>query len=190
MTDLVLTPNEQAFAIQEERITIHAEVGDVHVRVVKPVGTTGFVPVVLYVHGEGRIRDDDDTQESLVRDFALGANTAVVFVGYSLSAPADRPVVIEQAYAAVRWVTVHGAANGLDASRLVIAGDRLDPNAGARGVLADGPRISGRAMAWFWAHYSPGMGGGEEPPSGRYLSRSRSAPLSVLGAPPSPASDS
>lgn len=37
--------------IDETWITVPAEVGDVPVRIVKPLGATGPLPVVLYVHG-------------------------------------------------------------------------------------------------------------------------------------------
>lgn len=162
MSNLLLTPNEHVSPIQDERITIRAEAGDLVMRLIKPVDTLGFVPVVLYVCRENRTRDGASTGECLARDFALGARSAVIFIGDGdgdgggdgdgVSYSADRR--LGQVYAAVRWITAHGASNGLDASRLVIAGDRLDQNEDASEILfADGPHISGRAMAWFWAHY-------------------------------------
>ena len=189
MTGRTQGPNEQSSTIQEERITIPAEVGDVHVRIVKPAGAMCLLPVVLYVHGEARIHDDEaDTREVLARDFALGARTAVVFIGHTRSPAADRPVETAQAYAAVRWVTTHGAAHGLDASRMVLAGDRRPPNVEGREIFADGPHLSGRAMAWFWTHYSPDLGRDEKPQRGRFLSQPLSARSSVSGGLRFPAS--
>jgi acetyl esterase/lipase len=42
--------------VDESWITVPAEVGDVPVRIVKPLGTTGPLPPVLYVHGDGARR--------------------------------------------------------------------------------------------------------------------------------------
>ena len=39
--------------VDEQWITVPAAVGDVRVRIVKPVGSTGPLPTVLYVHGGG-----------------------------------------------------------------------------------------------------------------------------------------
>ena len=34
-------------------ITVRAEVGDVKIRIVKPIGASGDLPTILYVHGGG-----------------------------------------------------------------------------------------------------------------------------------------
>ena len=39
--------------VDEQWTTVPAAVGDVRVRIVKPVGSTGPLPTVLYVHGGG-----------------------------------------------------------------------------------------------------------------------------------------
>src|SRR5690348_9893976 len=41
--------------VDEKWITVPAEVGEVRVRIVKPVGSGGVLPVILYVHGGGWI---------------------------------------------------------------------------------------------------------------------------------------
>src|SRR5205823_3707504 len=55
-------------------------------------------------------------------------NAAVVFVEYDRSPEAHFPVAIEQAYATARWITEKGHAQGLDASRLAVAGDSVGGN--------------------------------------------------------------
>ncbi|WP_439379656.1 alpha/beta hydrolase fold domain-containing protein [Amycolatopsis lexingtonensis] len=54
-----------------------------------------------------------------------------MFVEYSRSPEARYPVAIEQVYATARWITTDGAAEGLDASRLAIAGDSVGGNMSA-----------------------------------------------------------
>ena len=114
--------------IDEKWITVPADVGDVPVRIVKPIGTAGHLPVVLYVHGGGWVLGNAGTHDRLVRELAAGAGAAVVFVEYTRSPEARYPVAIEQAYAVAEWIVRHGALEGLDASRLAIAGDSVGGN--------------------------------------------------------------
>jgi acetyl esterase/lipase len=101
------------------------------VRIVKPAGTTTDLPVVLYVHGGGWVLGNAGTHDRLVRDLATGADAAIVFVEYDRSPEAHHPVAVEQAYATARWIMNEGAAKGLDASRLAIAGDSVGGNMAA-----------------------------------------------------------
>ena len=76
--------------------------GQIALRIVRPRGATGPLPVVLYFHGGGWVLGDRDTHDRLVREIAVGAQVAVVFVEYSRAPEAAYPVAIEQAYAATR----------------------------------------------------------------------------------------
>jgi acetyl esterase/lipase len=120
--------------IVEEWVTVPADVGDVRVRIVRPVRAPNVLPVVLYVHGGGWILGNAGTHDRLVRELAVGAQAAVVFVEYDRSPEARHPVAIEQAYATARWILKEGAERGLDATRLAVAGDSVGGNMAA--VLA------------------------------------------------------
>ena len=114
--------------VDDTWITVKAEVGDVDVRLVKPVGATGLLPTVLYVHGGGWVLGNAGTHDRLVRELAVGAKVAVAFVEYDRSPEAHYPVAIEQAYATARWIIADGQNHGLDASRLAVAGDSVGGN--------------------------------------------------------------
>ncbi|MFG2074782.1 alpha/beta hydrolase [Nonomuraea maritima] len=114
--------------VDERWITVPAEVGDVRVRIVKPAGASGTLPVVLYVHGGGWVLGNAGTHDRLVRELAVGARAAVAFVEYDRSPEARYPVAIEQAYATARWITSNGAEEHLDASRMAVAGDSVGGN--------------------------------------------------------------
>ncbi|MGW5656854.1 alpha/beta hydrolase [Streptomyces humi] len=114
--------------VDEKWITVPAEVGDVRVRILKPVGSSGPLPVILYVHGGGWVLGNAGTHDRLVRELTVGAKAALVFVEYDRSPEAKYPVAIEQAYATARWITTEGAGEGLDASRLAVAGDSVGGN--------------------------------------------------------------
>jgi acetyl esterase len=57
--------------------------GPVAIRIVRPRGGTGALPVVVYFHGGGWVLGDVDTHDRLIREIANGAQAAVVFVDYS-----------------------------------------------------------------------------------------------------------
>lgn len=112
--------------IDEEWITVDGgPTGSVKVRIVKPVSTTGTLPVVFYIHGAGWVFGNAHTHDRLVRELAVGAEAAVVFPEYDRSPEAKYPIAIEQNYAAAQWVFTHGAEKGLDASRFAVSGDSV-----------------------------------------------------------------
>ncbi|MEU1662067.1 alpha/beta hydrolase [Streptomyces sparsogenes] len=115
--------------VDEEWITVAGgPTGSVRARIVKPAGSTGTLPVILYIHGAGWVFGNAHTHDRLVRELAVGANAAVVFPEYDLSPEARYPVAIEQNYAVAQWVVREGASKGLDGSRLAVAGDSVGGN--------------------------------------------------------------
>jgi acetyl esterase len=117
--------------IDEEWITVPASVGDARVRIVKPQGATGMLPVIVYMHGGGWILGNAATHDRLVRELAVGARAAVAFVEYPNSPEAHYPVAIEQGYATAQWIVREGASKGLDASRMAVAGESVGGNMSA-----------------------------------------------------------
>ena len=105
--------------------------GEVKVRIVKPRGAKGTLPVVLYIHGAGWVFGDAHTHDRLVRELAVGVGAAVVFPEYDRSPEARYPVAIEQNYAVAQWIVEEGASQGLDAARLAVAGDSVGGNMSA-----------------------------------------------------------
>lgn len=114
--------------VYDRWIDVPAEVGDVRVRIVKPIGAPAFLPVILYVHGGGWVLGNAGTHDRLVRDLAVGVGAAVVFVEYDRSPEARYPVAIEQAYATAQWIVRHGLSEGLDPDRMAVAGDSVGGN--------------------------------------------------------------
>ncbi|GAA2873503.1 alpha/beta hydrolase [Streptomyces mexicanus] len=102
--------------------------GHVRVKVVRPAGSPGRIPVVLFLHGLGWVLGDAGTHERLVRAFALGTDAAVVFVEYERAPEAQYPVALEQCYAVARWICERGGEIGLDGSRMAAVGDSAGAN--------------------------------------------------------------
>jgi acetyl esterase/lipase len=111
--------------VDDRWITVPAQVGDVRVRIVRPPDATGLLPAILYMHGGGWVLGNADTHDRLVRELAVGTNAAVVFVEYDRSPEAHYPVAIEQGYATAQWIMREGATNGLDSTRIAVAGDSV-----------------------------------------------------------------
>jgi len=124
LDDLQAAPVEK-LPIEEEWISVPAAVGDARVRIVKPVGSSGMLPVIVYMHGGGWILGNAGTHDRLVRELAVGAGAALLFVEYPNSPEAKYPVAIEQGYATAQWAIREGAAKGLDASRMAVAGESV-----------------------------------------------------------------
>ena len=119
--------------------------GSVPIRVVRPVGAAELLPVVMYFHGGGWILGDRDTHDRLVREIAVGAEAAVVFVDYARAPEARYPIAIEQAYAATRYVADNAASLHIDPLRLAVVGDSVGGNMAAAITLMAkqrrGPKI-------------------------------------------------
>jgi acetyl esterase len=120
--------------------------GSVPIRIVRPAGTAGVLPVVMYFHGGGWILGDRDTHDRLVREIAVGAEAAVVFVDYARAPEARYPVAIEQAYAATRYLADNAASLRIDPLRLAVVGDSVGGNMAAAVTLMAkqrrGPKIA------------------------------------------------
>ncbi|WP_327594359.1 alpha/beta hydrolase [Streptomyces chartreusis] len=115
--------------VDEEWVTVAGgPTGEVRVRVVRPAGATGTLPVIIYIHGAGWVFGNAHTHDRLVRELAVGTGAAVVFPEYDLSPEARYPVAIEQNYAVAQWVVREGSDNGLDAGRIAVAGDSVGGN--------------------------------------------------------------
>jgi acetyl esterase len=82
--------------VADKWITVPADVGEVRVRIVKPVDAIGALPTILYTHGGGWVLGNAGTHDRLVRELAVGVNAAVVFVEYDRSPEAHYPVARRQ----------------------------------------------------------------------------------------------
>ncbi|MFF3243003.1 alpha/beta hydrolase [Streptomyces sp. NPDC002870] len=116
-------------AVDEEWVTVQGgPTGSVRARIIRPAGSTGPLPVILYIHGAGWVFGNAHTHDRLVRELAVGAGAAVVFPEYDLSPEARYPVAIEQNYAVAQWVARQSLHSDLDATRIAVAGDSVGGN--------------------------------------------------------------
>jgi acetyl esterase len=111
--------------IDVEWLTLPSPYGDANVRLIRPKGARGILPVIVYMHGGGWVLGNAATHDRLVRELAVGANAALAFVDYPNSPEARYPVAIEQGYATAQWIVREGSSKRLDASRMAVAGESV-----------------------------------------------------------------
>jgi acetyl esterase/lipase len=125
--------------VQETWFTVPADVGDVQVRLLRPIDAVAPLPVILYMHGGGWVLGNAHTHDRLVRELVAGTGAALAFVEYDRSPEARYPVAIEQGYAVAQHIMRDGAVHGLDPERMAVAGDSVGGNmTAALTLMAEG----------------------------------------------------
>ena len=85
--------------------------------------THAELPVLLYLHGGGFVIGGLETHDSLCRQLALRSGAAVLALDYRLAPEHPFPAAVEDAWSAMRWLSVQAASLGLDGRRLAVGGD-------------------------------------------------------------------
>jgi acetyl esterase len=149
--------------------------GQVSVKIYRPQGSAGVMPVLLFTHGAGWVFGDAHTHDRLVRELATRAQAAAVFVNYSLSPEARYPTAIEEIYAVLKWIGEHGAEQALDPGRIAVAGDSVGGNmTAALTIMAKqrgGPPIAAQLLYYPVTDASFDTGSYDQFASGYWLSR-------------------
>jgi acetyl esterase/lipase len=125
LDDAQVAARVEKLPIDEEWVTVPSAYGDARVRLIRPKGADGVLPVILYMHGGGWVLGNAATHDRLVRELAVGAQAALAFVEYPNAPEGRYPVAIEQGYATAQWITRGGATKDLDPSRMAIAGESV-----------------------------------------------------------------
>jgi acetyl esterase len=149
---LALAPPQ--LAVEEARdLRFHGPGGEIAARYYRPMGEKPgeALPVVVYFHGGGWVCGDLDTHDSVCRGIAVHGRCAVVAIDYRMGPEQKFPAAVEDAIAAVRWVSASAASLGADASRLVVAGESAGGNLAAVAALAlreSGPAIAMQVLVY------------------------------------------
>ena len=109
-------------------------------QIIRPRNAAEPLPAVMFFHGGGWALGELKTHARLVREIAVGANAAVVFVSYTRAPEARYPTAVEQCYAATRYVHENAAALNIDPLRLAVVGDSSGGNLAAAVALLAGRR--------------------------------------------------
>jgi acetyl esterase/lipase len=109
--------------VEEKDIEVDGVTVKVYIQ--RPEGATGILPVILFLHGGVWIAGDFNNHQGLTRDLVVATGFASVFVEYTPIPEALYPTQLRQSFAALKWVGRDGAANGLDAGHLAVAGNSV-----------------------------------------------------------------
>jgi acetyl esterase/lipase len=124
--------------------------GEVSLKIYRPAGVEGVLPVLLYTHGAGWVFGDAHTHDRLVRELTVRSQAACVFPEYRRAPEAPYPSAIEEVYAALEWVAAKGAEHDLDGARIALAGDSVGGNMTAAVTLMakdrGGPSIAAQLL--------------------------------------------
>lgn len=88
-------------------------------------------PVMVYLHGGGWVVGNLEAYDPLCRKLANAGQCVVVSVDYRLAPEHQFPTPVEDAHAAVVWVTENATELDVDVSRLIVAGDSAGGNLAA-----------------------------------------------------------
>jgi acetyl esterase len=117
------------------------------------------LPLVIYLHGGGFVLCSLDTHDRLMRLLALDSGAAVIGVDYRLAPEHPFPAPLDDCVAAVRWIRAEAVKLGVDADRVVLAGDSAGANLALASLLtlrdADDPPVQGAALFYgcFWRRF-------------------------------------
>ncbi len=115
------------------------------------LGSTSDLPVVLWIHGGGYIVGDPKNESRWAAAFLDKIDCVVACPGYRLAPRHPFPAALDDLVAAHSWLREHGAPNGMDPNRVVIAGESA--GGGLAAALAqrlhdDGVEVLGQVLVY------------------------------------------
>lgn len=109
-------------------------------------------PVVVFFHGGGWVLGNIQSHDTVCRNLAQATNFTVISVEYRLAPEHKYPAAIDDAYFATQYVANNADILGVDASKLVVAGDSAGGNLAAAVCLRardeDGPAIAKQVLIY------------------------------------------
>jgi acetyl esterase len=105
------------------------------VRLYRPDGQDGVLPVYLHIHGGGFAIGNIDALDRFKREVAAEAGVVVAGLEYALSPEHPYPTALEQVLAVLRWLQTEAANLGIDPLRIGIGGDSAGGNLALAALL-------------------------------------------------------
>lgn len=109
---------------KSENVSASGPGGPIPLRIYTPVAAGGeALPALVYFHGGGFVIGDLDTHDGLCRLLANESGCRIVAVHYRLAPEHKFPAALEDAFAAVSWVSSNASKLAIDANRIAVGGD-------------------------------------------------------------------
>src|SRR5271167_3446758 len=136
---------EVAVGRVEDR-TLPGPGGALPVRTYSPLHAEGNLPALIYFHGGGLVAGSVATHDSIARALANSGAVRVISVEYRLAPEHLYPAALQDAIAAVRYISTCAADFGIDAARVGVCGDSAGGTLAAATCQAQaraaGPRLA------------------------------------------------
>jgi acetyl esterase len=163
-----LDPRPEIGATEDFTIPGGAPGIELPARLYRPSGTTGPLPILVFVHAGGYVFGSIDTHDSFCRLMCKGAECLVLSFEYRLAPEHKFPAAHEDSYVALCWAAENAEDIGGDPARIAVGGD----SSGGTMAIAicamtaerNGPRPM-QLMLWY-----PGTAGGPPTESMKNLS--------------------
>jgi acetyl esterase len=130
---------------QVEDRTLPGADGSLRIRLYSP-SKTDVLPALIYFHGGGLVAGSLETHDCICRALSHAGGVRVVSVDYRLAPEHRFPAALEDAKAALRYISGHAADFAIDPARLGICGDSAGASLAAAAcqaaVQAGGPRLN------------------------------------------------
>jgi len=112
-------------------VTLPGGAGGLPARVYANRASPRDLPVVLWLHGGGHTVGSIAVYDSICRRLAALSGCLVVSLEYRLAPEHKFPAALDDAYAALAWLSLHAHDLGGDPRRLAVAGDSAGGNLAA-----------------------------------------------------------
>jgi len=140
-------------------VAIDGPAGPIPARLLRPddVESEG---AILYFHGGGFVLGSLETHHRMMRLLAIESRTAVIGIDYRLAPEHPFPAALDDCVGSVRWLRKNAATLGLDAERIVLAGDSAGANLALSCLLRlrDGSEPLPEGAALFYGCYWARLG--------------------------------
>lgn len=164
-------PDSENVAKEDRTVPGPEGAPEVPVRVYRPVGDSGTLPGVLWIHGGGYVVGSVDEDDLVTQHVTDAVQCIVVSVDYRLAPEHPFPAPLEDCYAALKWMADNASELGIDPDRIAITG----PSAG--GGLTAGlallARDRGEVSVAFQAPIYPMINDRNDTPSSHQSAESR-----------------
>lgn len=112
--------------------TVERDARGVRVKIWRGRGAPPYAaPALLYLHGGGFVIGAPETHEDICRILANAAGAVVISPDYRLAPEHPFPAAIEDCASTLAWMKEEAASLGIDATRLLVAGDSAGGNLAA-----------------------------------------------------------
>jgi triacylglycerol lipase len=95
---------------------------DVTLRLYRPAGVRGALPLVYWIHGGGYLGGSYEGSNDVNGEWARDLGCVVASVEYRLAPEHPYPAPLEDCYTGLKWLVANASALEVDPSRVIIAG--------------------------------------------------------------------